>query len=179
MTVLKDIDFRPAIMLGVNAFLFVLVSFLNDSLAHVSIYVFALSVFIVPAALFLKFWQMIVCLVITGFFLELAQPITRGITPAIMMLSGIGVFYIREKFRNLDPMGVFTLFWVVNALLFVFACVFLYPKGILNFGAYVTRILVDFVCSSLVIFLFSNFLLKVYRSVFYLCGFNLEIPEDA
>ena len=166
-------------MLGVNALLFVALSFLNDNLAHLSVYVFALSIFVVPAALFLKFWHMAACLVITGFFLEIAQPVTRGITPVILLLAGAGVFHVREKFRNLDPMGVFTLFWVVNALLFVFVCVFLYPKGVLGFGAYVTRILVDFVCSSLVIFLFSNFLLRVYRSVFYLCGFNLEIPEDA
>ena len=179
MTLLSDIDKKLPVALGMNCALFLMFMYLNDAAASFSVYFYCGALFVVAPALFLGFWSMVFCAASTGFFFEVATPSVPGLTPAAFILASLGVYAVRGKFRSLDPLGIVSLCWVANAALYLASCLFVFPVGMANFGLYLTRVSADFLFSSMLVVLLSNFILRVYRSVFYVFGMAMSIPEDA
>lgn len=178
MTLFKDFDIRLPVMLAINIGIFIMLSFLNDAATGVSVYFYCTALMIVVPALFLGVWGMTALALFMGFLFEAFTPICFGFTPVLFVLASLAIFRLREKFRSLEPVGILLLTWVVNMALYIVSVVFIFPRGIGDYGDYVTRMVVDCLFSSMLIVLIGSFIVQLHRSIFYLMGINLAIPED-
>lgn len=178
MTIVRDYDTRFFIMLAVNLGLYFVMLLLNDAFAGFSVYLFMPALLLVAPSLFLGRWESVLMGVIIGFLFEANAPIEIiGINAFVFGLFCYIINSVRDKFRSLDAFAIMWLTWAINILLFVVCVLFIYPRGIEFWNAYLIRLTVDIVVSSMVVILFSSYVINLQKSVCYVLGKSLSIEQ--
>lgn len=179
MTLVRDYDPRFPIMLFVNLCVYFLMLLLNDALAGISVYLFMPALLLVAPSLFLGKIGAVFMGLIFGFLFEANAPVRlHGANAAIFALFCFAINYVRDKFRGLDPFAIMWLTWSANIFIFAACVIFAYPRGLEYLNAYVVRLLVDILISSMFVMLFSSYVINLQKSVCYLCGIDLSIEKE-
>ncbi len=179
MTLFKNISASFFIVFGVNVALFFLMGIVGDFLSGVGVYIYMPAFIIVSSALFLPFGQAMFMAVFFGFLFESQTPLENALTPALFATATAIVYKLGSKFRSLDSFGVTWLTWSVNMSMYVISVLFIFPIGISGGWAYFLRVVFDAVFSSLVMVLFSAYVVNLNKSIAYLLGVSLNVGEES
>lgn len=179
MTLFNDINARFFIVFWVNIALFFLMGIIGDMLSGVGLYIYMPAFLIVSSSLFLPFAQAMFMAVFFGFLFESGTPLDNALTPALFVFASLIVYKLSSKFRSLDSFGVTWLTWSVNMSMYVLSVLFIFPMGVSGGWAYFLRVVFDAVFSSLVMVLFSAYVVNLNKSIAYLLGVSLNVGEGS
>lgn len=178
MTLVRDYDPKFLLMLMVNLCVYFLFLLLNDAFAGLSVYLFMPALLLVAPSLFLGRAGAIFMGLIFGFFYEANAPVRFiGANALIFAAFCFAINSIRDKFRSLDPFAIMWLTWSVNILIFAACTLFVYPRGMEHWQAYLARLSVDILISSMFVMLFSSYAINLQKSFCYLFGVDLSIEN--
>lgn len=178
MTLFKGIKSGFFIVFCVNIAVFLLLSLINDAFAGIGVCVFLPAFLIVPSALFLSFSGAMFMAVFFGFLFEAQSPLDGALLPALFVCAAFVVFKLRAKFRSLDSFGITWLSWTVNMAMYIIAVLCILPAGVSPMWAYALRVFVDAVFTSLILILFSAYVVNLNKSVAYLLGEPLGVGGE-
>lgn len=178
MTLFKGIKSVFFIVFCVNIAVFLLLSLVNDAFSGIGVCVFLPAFLIVPSSLFLGFSGAMFMAVFFGFLFESQAPLEGALMPALFVCASFAVFKLRTKFRSLDSFGITWLCWTVNMAMYLIALICILPAGVAPMWAYVLRVFVDAVFTSLILILFSAYVVNLNKSVAYLLGEPLGVKGE-
>jgi rod shape-determining protein MreD len=170
------IDPRAFIFLGANILLLYLAQLVNNSLAGAGVYLFLLGAIPVMPALYLRYRSALLCILISGLWVDAAFPVPFGLFTIAFLFAGTLTSLLRTRLRPEHSYHPFILTHWINAAAILFLSL---VKG---FGNYTVSELwiqtfITIALSSLALLLITPWFLQFQRMLIQLFHLDPE-PED-
>lgn len=169
-------DPRSLLLFGTNALLLFLVLLVNSALASWSLYLLLLGPMVILPALYLRFRDLYLCLLVTGLWIDAALPSHFGLFTATFLSCGTIIYMVRVRFRAEQNYHPLILAHVCN-----FACIILLTLtgGLKYFSEswFWIQVVITTSISHLLLCFIAPWFFNLNRLLFQICRLETE-PED-
>lgn len=164
---------RLAILLLSQVLLWALVGQLNHALTGVRVYVFAAALYIAHATLWQPWRTGLLAAVLGGLLCDASAPVAFGTHMLLFAAAHVATFQLRERLPREDPIGVVVIVLLVNFGLFIVFSLTQIGHSPVP-GAMAIRLLVDLVCSQVLLALITPWFFALQARALVLAGASRE-----
>lgn len=164
---------RLAILLLSQVLLWALVGQLNHALTGIRVYVFAAALYIAHATLWHPWRTGLLAAMLGGWLCDATTPVAFGTHMLLFAAAHVATFHLRERLPREDPIGIVIIVLLVNFGLFVVFSLTQIRHSPVP-GAIATRLLVDLVCSQLLLALIAPWFFALQARALVLAGADRE-----
>lgn len=163
-----------------NGLLAFFIGQVNHSLTVFSVYLYLSGLFLVFPAITLSFLPGLICVFITGLWVDARLPLPFGTSATFFALGFTVAFLVRVSLRRPYNFSLVLVALGLNSLLYF--CLFIYCGGTaLHSVSYWIHGFIDLIISSFVLVLIGGWFYNLQRALFSACGLPLrsapEIPK--
>lgn len=170
-------DRRLIVFFLANALLIFLQALVNHRLAPLSVSVFVPGLMLILAPLYLRPLSGLLCLVLSGLWLDAAMPgLPFGFSMIVFVTLGLFIRHYRNRFQPQQNFHPLLLALLSNAL-WLLAVGFFAGRGQLLDWIYQLRFWSDFLLSQLVLLAIAVWFFNLQRSALYFLGWKTD-PEE-
>lgn len=172
----RRFDIRIFLILFLNAAYVYMLSVLNTEIAPAA-YIVLPAIFIIPAALFLNFVQMLAAVVFSALLCEATTPLWPGATVVLWIIGAFAVHSMRFRFRACDWLSLTTLAEILNIIIVFFYALFFFREAE-NLFEYAVRVSTDALVSASVLLFAGKFSVSLAVSAANIFGMKMSISEE-
>ena len=155
------------------ALLILLVAQINHMLAPWHVYLYIDGLLVVFAALRLDFRPGLGAVFLAGLFADAGEPVRFGTDAMLLAIAYVFIFSARRRLPLEEPLVGLTLGLIANLGIFLALSLLLFAHSPVLVGI-LPRLLVDLLCSQILLALIASWFFALQARVFALAGFELR-----
>lgn len=174
-----SLDRKAIILIATNILLLLLTQMVNHSLAQHAVFLSVASLFIIPAILQLSSRWGMLTVAIQGLLIDSTLPTEHYGLHFILFITLFTLLsYFRSAIRRANLFQVIMVCVAINGSIMILLGIFMSPEGLLSETAYWIRILTDFLFSSVLLLLITNWFISLQEDILFFFGADLEPNEE-
>ena len=170
------VDPRNILMFGANAFLLHLFLMVNSALAGWSLYVLLLGPMLVFPALYPRLPAAMLCLFVTGLWIDATFPSPFGLFAVAMPVGGVFVYHLRIRFRAEHNYHPVILAHAAN-LVFLILLTVSSGKELYAFAGFWKQVVLTSLLSHIMLLVVAPWFFNLQRLLFEIFRLDLEPDE--